>query len=110
MRTPSAAHSMVLKELVCFIVTSPRANLIILNGCRSEPDCGVIMEILDRLRAQARQNSRHIVLFEGEEDRTLAAAAEIEREGIARLTLLGDKEKIRARIQELGLRIEASQI
>jgi phosphate acetyltransferase len=68
------------------------------------------MQILDRLRAQARQNSRHIVLFEGEEDRTLAAAAEIEREGIARLTLLGDKEKIRARIQELGLRIEASQI
>lgn len=68
------------------------------------------MEILDRLRAQARQNSRRIVLFEGEEDRTLAAAAEIEHDGLARLTLLGDAEKIRARLGELGLRIEASQI
>ena len=68
------------------------------------------MEILDKLRAQARQNQRHIVLFEGEEDRTLAAAAEIEREGLARLTLLGDADKIRARLRELGLKIEASQI
>jgi phosphate acetyltransferase len=68
------------------------------------------MEILDRLRAKARQNQRHIVLFEGEEDRTLAAAAEIEREGIARLTLLGDADKIRARIRDLGLKIEASPI
>ena len=68
------------------------------------------MEILDKLRAQAGQNPRHIVLFEGEEDRTLAAAAEIERDGIARLTLLGDADKIRARVRELGLRIEASLI
>ena len=68
------------------------------------------MEIVDKLRAQARQNPRRIVLFEGEEDRTLAAAAEIEREGIARLTLLGDPDKIRARTRELGLKIESSQI
>ena len=60
------------------------------------------MEILDKLRAQAGQNPHHIVLFEGEEDRTLAAAAEIERDGIARLTLLGDPDKIRARAQEAG--------
>lgn len=65
------------------------------------------MEILDKLRSRARQNPRHIVLFEGEEDRTLAAAAEIEREALARLTLLGDVDKIRARLAELGLRFDA---
>src|SRR5579871_4027472 len=68
------------------------------------------MEILDRLRLQVKQNPRRIVLFEGEEDRTLAAAAEIEREGLARLTLLGDPEKIRARTRELGVKVEASPI
>ena len=68
------------------------------------------MEILDSIRSQAKGLQRHIVLFEGEEDRTLAAAAEIEHDRIARLTLLGDVDKIRTRIRELGLRIEASQI
>lgn len=68
------------------------------------------MEILDKLRSRARLNPRHIVLFEGEEDRTLAAAAEIEREGLARLTLLGDVDKIRTRLAELGLRLGASGV
>ncbi len=68
------------------------------------------MGILDKLRARARANPRHIVLFEGEEDRTLVAAETIEREGLARLTLLGDVEKIRTRLKTLGLNLPGSTL
>ena len=68
------------------------------------------MDILEKFRARARQNPRHIVLFEGEEDRTLQAAEKIEHDALARLTLLGNPEKIRTRIKEVGLKLEASAI
>lgn len=68
------------------------------------------MDVLEKFRARARQNPRRIVLFEGEEDRTLVAAAEIERDGLARLTLLGNVEKIRARLVALGLNAQSSQL
>jgi phosphate acetyltransferase len=68
------------------------------------------LDILEKFRSRARQNPRHIVLFEGEEDRTLAAAEKIERDGLAHLTLLGNVEKIRARLVALGLTVEASQL
>lgn len=67
------------------------------------------MEIIEKLRARARANPRHIVLFEGEEDRILAAAEEIERERLASLTLLGDVEKIRTRLSTLGLKLTGSE-
>jgi phosphate acetyltransferase len=68
------------------------------------------MGILERFRSRARQNPRHIVLFEGEEDRTLAAAEKIERDGLARLTVLGDVERIRARLTALGLKVQSSEL
>jgi phosphate acetyltransferase len=68
------------------------------------------MDILEKFRSRAPLNPRHIVLFEGEDDRTLAAAEKIERDGLARLTLLGTVEKIRARLVALGLKIQTSQI
>ncbi len=61
------------------------------------------MEILQKLRARARENPQHIVLFEGEEDRTLVAAEIVEKEKLARLTLLGNVEKIRTRLKTLGI-------
>lgn len=63
------------------------------------------MEILQRLRAHARENLQHIVLFEGEEDRTLIAAEMVEREGLAKLTLLGNVDKIQTRLKTLGIRL-----
>jgi phosphate acetyltransferase len=65
------------------------------------------MEILEKFRRRARQNQRHIVLFEGEEDRTLQAAGQIESEGLASLTLLGDADKVRARLAALGLHLSS---
>jgi phosphate acetyltransferase len=68
------------------------------------------MEILEKLRARAREQPRRIVLFEGEEDRTLVAAERIERARWARLTLLGNIDKIRARLKTLSLTLETSEL
>lgn len=61
------------------------------------------MEILEKLRARARQEPQRIVLFEGEEDRALLAAEKIEKGNLAQLTLLGSVEKIQARLKTLGM-------
>lgn len=68
------------------------------------------MEILENLRQRARRLPQHIVLFEGEEDRTLQAARLIEKDKLARLTLLGNVDKINSRLQTLGIRLEGSQL
>lgn len=68
------------------------------------------MEILEKLRARARNNPQHIVLFEGEEDRTLEAARLIENDKLAHLTLLGDVNKINSRLQALGIKLGSSQL
>jgi len=68
------------------------------------------MEVLEKLRARARIFPQHIVLFEGEEDRTLEAARLIEKEKLAHLTLLGDVNKINSCLQRLGIRLESSQL
>jgi phosphate acetyltransferase len=59
------------------------------------------MEILQRIRSRAATSLQHIVLPEGEDDRTIAAAERITRDHVARVTLLGDEEKIRGRAETL---------
>jgi len=66
------------------------------------------MGILEKLRARARENPQHIVLFEGEDDRTLAAAETIGHDRLARLTLLGNTEKIQTRLRTLGIGLEGA--
>src|SRR5262245_4856297 len=61
------------------------------------------MDILKRLRVRAATQPQHIVLPEGEDDRTIVAASKIAEERLARITLLGDEEKIRSRAQSLGV-------
>jgi phosphate acetyltransferase len=68
------------------------------------------MDILQRLRDRARQKPQHIVLFEGEEDRTLVAAEIIEKEKLARLTLLGNAEKMGTRLKTLGVTLPNSAL
>jgi phosphate acetyltransferase len=68
------------------------------------------MEILERLRTRARVSPQHIVLFEGEEDRTLEAARLIENDKLGSLTLLGDVNKINSRLQVLGIRLQSAQL
>lgn len=61
------------------------------------------MEIVQKLRARAKENPQRIVLFEGEEDRTLEAAEILEKENLARVTLLGNRDRIQARLKTLGM-------
>jgi len=63
------------------------------------------MDILERIRQRASANPQHIVLPEGNDPRTVVAAAQCVRQRIARITLLGDEEIIRenARSQSIDL-------
>ena len=54
------------------------------------------MSIMERIRMKAKQAPRRIVLPEGEEPRTIAAAAEALREGLAMPVLLGAPDRIAA--------------
>ena len=54
------------------------------------------MNILERIRRRAAADPQHIVLPEGEDARTVVAASIVSRLALARVTLLGDAEKIRA--------------
>ncbi|MDQ3907154.1 MAG: phosphate acetyltransferase [Acidobacteriota bacterium] len=52
--------------------------------------------ILERIRQRASADPQHVVLPEGEDPRTVVAAAQCARDKIARVTLLGSEEKIRS--------------
>jgi phosphate acetyltransferase len=61
-------------------------------------------------RERARGLGRHIVLPEGVDDRTIKAASAILKEGIAKITILGDPKDIRSRAAGLGVGIEGAEI
>ncbi len=63
------------------------------------------MHLLVTLKNRARAYKQHIVLPEGEEPRTIQAAAEVARDGFARLTLLGRPDVIRAQADSLGVQL-----
>ncbi|HEX8852974.1 MAG TPA: phosphate acyltransferase, partial [Pyrinomonadaceae bacterium] len=54
------------------------------------------MSILERIRRRAAADPQHIVLPEGEDPRTVVAAAMCARDRVARVTVLGNEEKVRA--------------
>ena len=61
------------------------------------------MDILKNIRVRAATQLQHIVLPEGDDDRTLVAAAQIAEQRLARLTVLGEEEKLRSRAAALGV-------
>ncbi|MCR5330368.1 MAG: phosphate acetyltransferase [Lachnospiraceae bacterium] len=60
------------------------------------------MSIIDRIKVKARENVKTIVLPEGDEPRTVQAAARILAEGLAKPILIGNIENIRKTAQETG--------
>jgi phosphate acetyltransferase len=68
------------------------------------------MNILERLRERAVRRPQRIVLPEGEDARTVVAASICAREHIARITLLGREEKIRAAAQSAGADIGGVEV
>jgi phosphate acetyltransferase len=61
------------------------------------------MSILEQIRRRAASNLQHIVLPEGDDPRTVAAAAACTQRQLARITLLGNETGIRETAQRQGL-------
>ncbi len=69
------------------------------------------MGVIDRIREKARADVKTIVLPEGDEPRTIAAAAQVRREGLAEPVLLGDLAAVSraaaaAGVDLAGVRVE----
>lgn len=54
------------------------------------------MSVLDKIRERAKAEPKHIVLAEGTEERTVQAAQKITALGLARVTLLGGSDEVKA--------------
>ncbi len=68
------------------------------------------MDLLEKIKGNAVKLQNHIVLPEGSEIRTLKAAAQILKEKIARITLLGDRSVIEAVAMKEGISISGAGI
>ena len=63
------------------------------------------MSVIERVRARAAADPKHIVLPEGEEERTIQAAAMCVTERLARITLIGREEVIREKAAQLKVNL-----
>lgn len=61
------------------------------------------MQVLERMRARAAADPKHIVLAEGEDERTIEAASLCARERIARVTLIGREDVVRDKASQKNL-------
>jgi phosphate acetyltransferase len=62
------------------------------------------MELLDRIKENAKKHNKRIVLPEGYEERTIKAADIAIQEGLARIILIGDPSQIKSHAEKLGLK------
>jgi phosphate acetyltransferase len=68
------------------------------------------MPILERLRQRAAADPQHIVLPEGDDPRTVVAASICAGQRIARITVLGHEEKIRATAEREGANLGGVEV
>ena len=68
------------------------------------------MNILERIRQRAAASTQRIVLPEGDDPRTVVAAAMASRDRLARITVLGAEEKIRASARDAGADLAGVEI
>ncbi|HEY8563184.1 MAG TPA: phosphate acetyltransferase [Pyrinomonadaceae bacterium] len=66
--------------------------------------------ILEKIRAKASENLQHIILPEGEDPRTVEAAALCAEQKIAKITVIGGEEKVRALARETGANLNGVEI
>lgn len=62
------------------------------------------MNLIEKIKENARANKQRIVLPESYEERTIKAADSVMQEGIADIILLGNPEDIRTNAKKLGLK------
>ena len=65
-----------------------------------------MQNILDNIRACAKEAHCHIVLPEGKDNRTLQAARWVMDRGYAQITIIGEPVEIRSRASSLGFRLD----
>ncbi|HSE99010.1 MAG TPA: phosphate acetyltransferase [Blastocatellia bacterium] len=68
------------------------------------------MQVLERIRARAAADPKHIILPEGEDERTIRAASMVVTNRIARITLIGREEVIRSKAAGLGIALTGISI
>ncbi len=69
------------------------------------------MDLLEKIKENAKKHNKRIVLPEGLEERTLRAADEVIKEGIAQIILIGNRDEILKSAKEKGLtQIEKAKI
>src|SRR5688500_9102861 len=68
------------------------------------------MDILERIRQRAGSRPQHIVLPEGDDPRTVVAAAQCTSQRIARITMLGDEGTIRNAARDNGVDLGGVEI
>ncbi|KYK25076.1 phosphate acetyltransferase [Euryarchaeota archaeon SM23-78] len=66
--------------------------------------------LLDNLKEKAKQDPKTIVYAEGSDERVIRAAERVTKEGIAKIILVGDENKINNKAQELGVSLEGVRI
>lgn len=66
--------------------------------------------ILEKIRQRASEDLQHIILPEGEDARTVQAAEICVREKIAKITVIGNEEKVRQLAQEAGANLNGVEI
>jgi len=66
--------------------------------------------ILDTIRHRASADLQHVILPEGEDPRTVLAAEKCVRDRIAKITIIGDPDKIRESAQKAGANIAGVEI
>ncbi len=59
---------------------------------------------------RAKQNRKHIVLPEGNDDRVLKAASILLKKNIVDITLLGNKDEINKKANEIGISLEGAMV
>ncbi|HEX8249618.1 MAG TPA: phosphate acetyltransferase [Pyrinomonadaceae bacterium] len=69
-----------------------------------------VFMILEKIRRRAAANLQHIVLPEGEDARTVQAAEMCVRDRVAKVTLIGDEEKIRETARTSGVNLNGVEI
>src|SRR5262249_61933652 len=68
------------------------------------------MQVLERIRARAASSPKHIVLPEGEDERTIRAASLCVESRLAQITLIGSEDVIRNKASRLGAAITGASI
>ena len=68
------------------------------------------MAIIDAIKAKAKTNIKTIALPETEDERTYHAAAQVLKEGTAKIILIGNTDEVKAKTAELKLDLSACKI